>query len=104
MPIYCYVCDGCGLTGELTAPVADRNARIRCQRCGQLMRRDIAAEGVKIGVFRAPIHSEALGVLTKEQAEREHREHGFEFDDDQRMIVRSAAEHERICEKLRGEG
>ena len=34
MPVYEYVCDGCGRTTELMRPMAQVDVPVRCEHCG----------------------------------------------------------------------
>ena len=73
MPTYCYKCERCGLTKEISRPMAQSGSMEFCQ-CGNELARDIRAEHSSVrGDYAEPIISSAMAFNTQDLAEHRRR-------------------------------
>lgn len=93
-PSYEYICESCDKTCEvfhaITAP-----ALTDCPACGEPCLRRVPQAGLPIGIFE-PLHLESYGAPNDRVRKQQEREHGFEFDSGNRLVVRSPKELQKV--------
>lgn len=68
--IYCYYCQGCGTTMEVSRSMKEDEPVYVCENCNTPMSRDYQAEHTAVrGNYKRPIVMESLGVHPSEIAE-----------------------------------
>lgn len=94
MPTYPYECGSCGHAFEEFQSIK-ADALVECPECKMPDLRRVPQAGLPIGIFE-PLHLESYGAPNDRVRRQQEREHGFEFDSGNRLVVRSPKELQKV--------